>query len=52
MNTELYSELREVECKLYDILEADGGSVLEHKLALAWAMISCYLTDVENKQEE
>ena len=46
MNKELYDELREIECRLYDILESDGG-VLEHKLAPAWAMISCYLTDVE-----
>lgn len=51
MNKELYGELREIECKLYDILEADG-CILDHKLAVAWSTIYRYLEDVKNNLED
>ena len=51
MNKELYKELREIECKLYDILEADGG-VLDHKLVVSQSTIYSYLEEVKNNLED
>lgn len=42
MNEELYNELKEIEERLYDIAEKDGG-VLESELGDAWSIIYNYL---------
>lgn len=42
MNEELYNELKEIEERLHDIAENDGG-VFESKLGDAWCIIYDYL---------
>lgn len=42
MNEELYNELKEIEERLYNIAENDGG-VIESKLGDAWCIIYDYL---------
>lgn len=42
MNEELYNELKEIEERLYDIAENDGG-VIKSELGEAWRIIFDYL---------
>lgn len=54
MSKELYNELCEIEHRLYDILEENGG-VLSHKnrdLGNAWCLIYDYLCKVKNKYKD
>ena len=46
MNEELYNELCEIEDRLYDLLEENGG-VCSHKLGEAWSIIYDYLLNAK-----
>lgn len=46
MDEELYNELREMEDRLYDIFESNGG-VFDTELAHVWSALYSYLEKVK-----
>lgn len=46
MNEELYNELTEIEDRLFDICEANGG-VIDTELGYVWSALYSYLNKVK-----